>query len=165
MKKSSFALVVVALTGLTLVAATPMVLAGAPKGPAKETGYGPGMRGGHGPRHDGLRAAWNSLSQEDREKITEQKKAFLEETTELRREMRKKHLDLARELAEKNPDPQKAKAVQGGLSELQARLDQKRIEHWITIRRMVPNLDTGSGRWAMKGRKGYGWRDFGDKKQ
>jgi Spy/CpxP family protein refolding chaperone len=63
------------------------------------------------------------------------------------------------ELAKAEPDAAKASGLQKEISELQAQLDQKRIDHMVEMRKVAPN----AGRGYMRGgpMMGYGPRGGG----
>jgi len=126
-------------------------------------GMGPGMRGGwdhHGPgRHHGGYGCseygghmMGDLSDEDIQKIDEQREAFFKSTEDLRRNIYQKKLALQSEFAKKNPDAKKAADLQKEISDIRAQLDQKRIEHILEMRKINPN----AGRGFSRGFRGYG---------
>ena len=102
-----------------------------------ERGYGPGM---------------GALSQEQQTKLDEQRQTFFKGTEELRREIYQKELELKSELAKKDPDASKAADIQKALSALRGDMDQKRLEHQLKVKQIVP--------YAARGFKGGG-RGFG----
>ncbi len=128
-------------------------------------GYGPSGWGNHG-------SGWNhmgsggpgyghmmgDLNDDDFKKMDEERRDFFKETETLRQEVYQKELALESELAKKNPDVLKAVSLQKEVSGFKAQLDQKRIEHMIRIRGILP--DAGSrymGRGHMMGYgSGYG---------
>ncbi len=128
-------------------------------------GYGPSRWGNHG-------SGWNhmgsggpgyghmmgDLNDDDFKKMDEERRDFFKETETLRQEVYQKELALESELAKKNPDVLKAVSLQKEVSGFKAQLDQKRIEHMIRIRGILP--DAGSrymGRGHMMGYgSGYG---------
>ena len=148
-------------------------------GASADMGRGYGQRGrmhhGGGWHHDGYGhhgwGAFNDLSEEDRKKLEEERKAFFEETEELRREVYQKFLELASEMAKKNPDPAKAAAIQKTISDSQARLAQKRLDHLFRVRKINPDLAMGFGgghmgfgmmHGTMMGYGGSGYRGYPD---
>ena len=61
-------------------------------------------------------------------------KAFLKDTPELRDRLYEKERELQSELAKSDPDASKASGLQKEISDLQAQLDQKRINHRVEMR-------------------------------
>jgi hypothetical protein len=63
-------------------------------------------------------------------------------------------------VSKKNPDADKAGALQKEISELESELDQKRVDHMIKMRKLSPN----DGRGFMMGgyHMGYGSASPGD---
>ena len=128
-------------------------------------GYGSSGWGNHGSsgRHMGWHDSgyghmMNDLNDDDFKKMDEERQAFFKETETLRREVYQKELALESELAKKNPDTQKAVSLQKEISGFKAQLDQKRIEHMIRMRGIVPNAGRGfmgMGRMMGSG-PGYG---------
>lgn len=122
-----------------------------------EPGAGYTQRGYGGPRY------WDDMSDEDIAKLSEQRKAFFEETSELRENLYQKELELRAELAKKDPDAQKAVNLQKEISELKGQLDLKRLEHRIKMQKENPEVSASRG-FGYGGRgKGYGYggRDMG----
>lgn len=126
-------------------------------------GMGPGMmgeRGHHGPgwHHGG----WNNsgyghmagnLSDDELVQMNKKRSEFIEATENLRQDLYAKQLELISELAKNNPDFKRTSNLQNDISDLQARLDQKRIDHMIEMRKINP----GTGReFMVRGGMGYG---------
>jgi hypothetical protein len=107
-------------------------------GPGAYGGYGmgPGMMGYPGEGYGN----WGNLSGEDAKKIEKEQTTFFQATEKLRQDIYAKELELRSELAKENPDAAKAANVQKGISELKGRLDQKRVDHMITLRKIIPNV-------------------------
>jgi len=123
------------------------------------SGYGPGMMGpgaydgyGMGPGMMGYRgdSNWGALSKEDATKIEKEQTAFLKATEKLRQDLYAKGLELRSEFAKETPDAAKAANLQKELSELEGQLDQKRVDHMITLRKITPNVGMSfAGRGMM----------------
>ena len=113
--------------------------------------YGPD-RGGYGPRGD---FPAYDMSREQAEQIEKQREAFFTETEPLRERLYEKQTALRSELTRENPDMGKASELQKEISELQGQFDQKRLEHQMEMRKILP--DTGRG-FASRGMgpRGYG---------
>ena len=128
------------------------------RGMGRGMGYGRGM--GRGFR--GYNAA-TALSDEQIQKLEDQRKAFFEATKDLRQDLFAKQLELKSEFAKKSPNADKAAELQKDISQLRSQLDQKRIEHRLEMQKINPDLGRGPGRgfgrWGRGG--GYGgpcWR-------
>ena len=72
--------------------------------------------------------------------------AFFNASNEIRRQMCEKELTLRAELVKKETDVKVATALQKEISDLQAQLDQKRLEHTIKMKTIVPDAIFGCGR-------------------
>ncbi len=91
------------------------------------------------------------LTQDEIRQLEETREAFSKDTKELRYKLEDKGVALSRELAGENPDKQKAAKLQKEISELRSKLDQKRLNHQIETRKIVPKAGRG---WM----RGYGSR-------
>lgn len=154
------------------IALTIFMTAGASADKGRGYGHRGQMHHGGGWHHGGYGpAGWGGfgdLSEEDIKKLEEERKAFFEETKELRREVYQKRLELASEMAKQNPDPAKAAAIQKAISDAEAQLAQKRLDHLFQVRKINPDLGMGFGggghmgfdmmHFGMMGRSGYGYR-------
>jgi Spy/CpxP family protein refolding chaperone len=102
------------------------------------------------------------LTPEQREQMETERQAFFEATKIERQDLYAKRLELRAEMAKRQPDMNKASALQKAVSDLQASLDQKHLGHIMAMRKINP--DAGSG-WMMEGRgmghKGDGWGHHG----
>lgn len=112
-------------------------------------GYGPHMRG-YGPGYG------RNLSEEDAAKLEQAREKFFNETQNLREQLNEKELALRNELNKQNPDKGKLTQLQKELSNLQSQFDQKRIEHRLEVRNILPEGAVGRGGYG----RGYG-RGFG----
>jgi len=101
--------------------------------------HGPGWhhRGDYGQRYD------DPMSKEEYQQWEQQREAFFTETQDLRSNLYEKERELQNELAKSEPDAAKASGLQKEISELQSKLDQKRIDHMIEMRKLNPNADRG----------------------
>jgi Spy/CpxP family protein refolding chaperone len=98
-----------------------------------------------------------NLSDEEIEALEKKHKVFFEATEDLRRNIYSKQLELRSELAKSNPDTQKAMELQNKISDIEAKLDQKRIDHMIKMKKLNPDV----GREFMGGyHMGYGDSSF-----
>jgi Spy/CpxP family protein refolding chaperone len=100
--------------------------------------HGPGWHhGGYGPSYG------DELSQEEYRQFEQKREAFFEETRGLRESLFEKERALQDELSQSDPDAAKASRLQKKISDLQAELDQKRVDHMIEMRKLNPNIGRG----------------------
>ncbi|CAB5139362.1 hypothetical protein D3OALGA1CA_3768 [Olavius algarvensis associated proteobacterium Delta 3] len=118
--------------------------------------YGPGMH--HYGAYD--RGYDDRMSAEDYKAFEQKREAFLKETQDLRASLFDKERELQNELAKDEPDVTKASRLQKEVSKLESKLDQKRINHMVEMRKLNPNAGRGNYRGgAMMGggpMMGYG---------
>ena len=95
------------------------------------------------------------LSDEEIQKMDEQREAFFKSTEDMRLEIYQKRLALESEFAKKNPDAKNAANLQKEISDLKAQIDQKRIAHLIEMKKINPGLGAGFMGPGMMGH-GYG---------
>ena len=104
--------------------------------------HGPGWnQGGYG--CPGYGSMMGDMSEEEIQKMDEQRKAFFNSTEDLRRNIYQKRLALESEFAKKNIDAQIAANLQKEISDLKAQMDQKRIAHMIEMKKINPGLGAG----------------------
>jgi Spy/CpxP family protein refolding chaperone len=95
------------------------------------------------------------LSEEQRDQLEEARKAYFDETRELRDQLHEK-ADALRDALEADPvDAEAAAAIQADLSKIKAELDQKRLAHRIEMQKQFPDLEGGP---RYKGGRGHGRR-------
>ena len=113
-----------------------------------------GQGSGWGQREFAPSDCRDNLSDEQMTRLDEKRRAFFEETRNLRENLYQKELELRSELAKADPDAQKAADLQAEVSNLTAQLDQKRIAHRIKMKKENPEFfaDRGYG----KGGRGMG---------
>lgn len=133
-----------------------IVAAGASADPGRGYGYRGHMHHGTGWHHGGGYGssgwgAYNNLSEEDIRKLEEERKAFFEDTKDLRRQVYQKRLELASEMAKPNPEAARAAALQKEISGTRAQLAQKRLDHLFRVRKINPDLGMGFGGGGHKG--------------
>ena len=97
------------------------------------------------------------MSDQDIKALDKERKGFFEATEELREDIYSKQLELRSELAKSDPDTQKAMGLQNKISGLEAKLDQKRIEHMIKMRKINPHAGRG---FMEEDHMGYGYNSF-----
>jgi Spy/CpxP family protein refolding chaperone len=115
-------------------------------------GQGWHHQGGYGPVYEG------QLNNEQYKQFDQKREAFFKETQELRDKLFEKERELQNELAKDEPDASKASRLQKEISELQAQLDQKRIDHMIEMRKLNPNIGRG---YMMRGGPMMGYGSYG----
>ena len=98
----------------------------------------------------------NKLTKEQIQKIHEQRKAFFNETEDLRQQLYEKETDLKSVLAKKEPDVEKAKAIQKEISDLKSQLEQKKIDHYIKIKKINPYLGRKAWKSRYRNKEGFG---------
>lgn len=121
-------------------------------------GMGYDHHGGSGWHHEGRGGPgyghmMNDLGDAEIEKMENERNAFFKATENLRQDLYAKELELKTELYKENPDTRKAAKLQKEISNLEAKLDQKRIDHMVKMRKINP--DAGRG-FMGRGPMGYG---------
>jgi len=102
------------------------------------------MRGmGQFQKGNGVPTTAEGLSEDQIQKLQEERAAFQTATRDLRMELQSKVLALRSELAKKEPDAKTAKSLQKEVSALNAELAQKRIEHILEIKKIAPYAGVG----------------------
>jgi Spy/CpxP family protein refolding chaperone len=81
-----------------------------------------------------------NLSDEDQKTLDKERQAFFDETQDLRQDMYQKRLELRSELAKKNPDAQKAAALQKDISKLKEEFDRKRLDFIMRMKKINPDI-------------------------
>ena len=114
-------------------------------------GYGPFMDYGHGldidPRMGGfpLRSGFSPLTEEQRNQLEGLKNRFLEETAEFREALSSKSEELNTALTSEKPDEKKAKALQKEISDLRAKLAERRLDFRLEMAEIIPESGLGRG--------------------
>ena len=119
--------------------------------------HGPWGARGHGHRGRDYDYPYQSLSPEQREKLQAQEERFYQDTAELRRELYRKRLELQGLWVDPKANPEKIKAKQREVSELQRRIQEKALEHQLAIRELLPDEEIGQGAWCPGHGRGYGY--------
>ncbi len=70
---------------------------------------------------------------------------FYNDTAEIRNQIRTKSAELGTLLNSPNPDTEKAKSLQREISELQAKMDEKRLNYELEARKSAPEGSYGRG--------------------
>jgi Spy/CpxP family protein refolding chaperone len=119
-------------------------------------GTGPGMMDGRGMGRGMMNDP--NLSQEQRDQLSAERDKFLADTEELRDSIRDKRNALREEMSKQDPDTAKVGQIQKELSALQGDFDQKRVQHQLEVRKILPDDYRGAGgprngRGAHRGRQ------------
>jgi len=159
MKNFSKTIIILAIVGVVGFAATSFAGWGRGGG-----GNCWGQGSGWAQRGSGPAGYQSNLSDEEIDKLNQERQAFFEDTREVRGDIYQKKLELRSELAKKDPDAKKAVNLQKEISEFKGQLAQKRVEHRIKMQKQYPDLFAdrgfGQGRGHGKGRGGMR-RGFG----
>ncbi len=128
--------------------------------------HGPGWGGhmmgwGGGPGYGPYNRGYNdTLTAEQRDQIEALYKKFYDETSQLRNDLWTKSNELRETLNATEPNVEKAKTLQSEISDLRAKLDQKRLEFEIAEHKINPDTGYGWGNGRGYGRhmmgQGYG---------
>lgn len=143
--KSITKTLIAVLAAVAMVGIGVQAYAGRGHGAGHGKGYGMGqgcMGQGYGMGYHGM----SSLSEEDIQKIQEERTAFQEATREIRQQLYEKSLELETVLAKEQPDAEKAAAIQKEISQLETEFDQKRLDHVIKMKKINPNAGRGFAR-------------------
>jgi len=148
MKKLLTLLGIVALVGAIAV---PVLAHGPGWGGGRHMGWGPGP--GYGYCGDYGPGSGN-LTDEQRTQLDTLNKKFFDETAQLRNEIWTKSRELNALLNSPNPDGEKARALQKEISDLRAKMAEKRLDFEIEERKVAPDTRYGQGYGQGYGR---GW--------
>jgi Spy/CpxP family protein refolding chaperone len=114
------------------------------------SGYGDSESGRYGRGGRG----WGNLSEEDTKKVEKDREAFFKDTQDLRQSIYQTRLEMRAEMAKKDPDTNKLADLQKGLSGFEADFAQKRLNHRLEMKKLLPdNYQAGAG---MGRGRGYG---------
>ena len=120
--------------------------------------HGPGWHHGGGGEH-GYGYMRDNLSDDEIAALEKEREAFFNATETLRQDIYAKRLALRSELAKKDPDVKKAQDLQKEISDLEAKIDQERVDHMIKMKKINPNAGRGYGSGRGRGQGGgYCWR-------
>jgi len=138
MNKYTIIAVMLLLTGLL---AFPMIAVSQNVGTEKQsTTTGMDKERGHWKNR-----ATSNLTTEQREQIRKLHQKFREDNADTLKQLMTKHFDLKTVLSSDKPDLEKAKAIQKEISDLNAKLAQKRIDLYMDVRKINPNAKFGEG--------------------
>ena len=94
---------------------------------------------------------YGNVTKEQRSTLQELDKKFYNETATLRNEIVAMSDELNTLLNSADPDPEKAKTLQKSLSEVRAKMDEKRLAYTLEIRTIIPES-------RFRHRYGWGYR-------
>jgi len=83
------------------------------------------------------------LSDEENKKMDQQRNAFHKATKDLKQNIYQKQLELESEFAKKTLDAKKAAGIQKEISDIQAQIDQERVNHIIEMKKIDPDVGRG----------------------
>ena len=116
---------------------------------------GQGMRMGMMGHGMGMGMGMGNLTPDELKLFQAEKAALIKETETLRQRLYQKNLELRSELAKAKADPKKAGAIQKDISDIQATLDKKRLNHMLKLNKIKPGLG------GMNMGRGMGQRGMG----
>ncbi len=149
MKTNTVRNLLATLIAIAVIATGANAFAG--KGMGNRDGSGGGNGYGKGDCRYGRMNA--NLTDEQRAQIDAERNAYFEATKEERQEIFAKHQALKAEIAKQQPDAKVAENIQKEISELQTRLDQKRLKHIMAMKQINPDAARG---YLMDGRGHHG---------
>jgi zinc resistance-associated protein len=95
------------------------------------------------------------LTDSQRAELDKLYQQFVDDTAKMREEIWNKSAELDTLLDSSNPDPKKAKGLQREISDLQAKMSDKRVDFELQARKIAPNARSGRG-YGMGYGRGYG---------
>ena len=104
-------------------------------------------------------SAWVDLPDSQRAELDKLHQQFVDDTAKMREEIWNKSAELDKLLDSANPDPKTAKALQREISDLKAKMSEKRVDFMLQARKIAPNATFGRGYARGCGRDyhhGYG---------
>jgi Spy/CpxP family protein refolding chaperone len=105
--------------------------------------------GGGGPGSCGqVDRGYGYQNPEERNPQDQRDEAFYRDTSEIRNQIRSKSAELDTLLNGPNPDLERARSLQKEINELQAKMDEKRLNYELEERKRNPEARSG---------RGYGW--------
>ena len=96
---------------------------------------------------------YGSLTESQRAELDKLKQNFFNDTAKLREEIWTKSAELNTMLNSANPDANKVRALQKDISNLRAKMSEKRVNFELEARKIAPNARSGRGYGG-----GYGYR-------
>ena len=102
------------------------------------------------------RFCMNNMSEEQIKAMNEQRKAFFDATEDLRQGLYEKEAELMNVLAKKEPDAKKARAIQKEISDFEAQMHQKRLDHIIKMKKINPSCGRKACGLRHKDKRSFG---------
>jgi Spy/CpxP family protein refolding chaperone len=125
------------ITGIALLTSI-LVASAFAHSPGRSWGWGHHMM--HSWGRGGLSG---DLSEDQRNEISRLDQKYYNETVDLRKKLWTLETELQTVLSSESPDVGKAKSIQKDISDLRAKLDEKRIEYETEARKVVPDATSG----------------------
>jgi Spy/CpxP family protein refolding chaperone len=135
--------------------AFPVMAAAQGSGTGKNTGKMVGMERGKG-RMGNMGDKTSSLTTDQQQQIEKLQKKFRDDNADTLKQLMTKRFDLNTILDSDKPDADKAKAIQKEISDLDAKLAQKRIDLYIELSKIAPDAKFGRGLGKGMGMRGMG---------
>lgn len=110
--------------------------------PAFAWGFGHGHGRGMGPQDGG---AYAGLTDEQKKQLTDLDTKFRNDTSALRGQLWSRQGEMSALMDSSNPDPEKAKALQKEIGELQAKMGMERLKRDLEAKKIAPDLGMGRG--------------------
>jgi len=138
---------------LTCLFAVSILYAAEDTATGKGTGKMMGMQRGRA-QMGAMEGKASNLTDEQREQIEKLQKKFREDNADTIKQLMTKRFDLNTILSSDKPDAEKAKVIQKEISELQAKLAQKRLDLHFELARIAPDAKFGMGPGRRMGMMG-----------
>jgi Spy/CpxP family protein refolding chaperone len=148
----------ITITGMLLMAcvlAFPMMATSQDTKADKGTGRMMGMERGKG-QMGASGGQTSNYTTEQKDQIEKLNKKFRDDNADTIKQLMTKQFDLNTILDSDKPDADKAKAVQKDISDLNAKLAQKRIDLYVEMRKINPDAKFGMGAGRGSGMMGMG---------
>lgn len=95
--------------------------------------------------------AYGNLTGDQRNQLETLDRKFYEQTADLRSRLEAKSAELNSLLYAQNPDKAKIESIQRDIEDLQSKLDQKRLDYDLQVRKIDPNAGYGYNGYPMGG--------------
>ena len=115
-----------------------------------------GPWGQRGPRYFGPGDEFRSnLAPEQEQKVRAEQQKFYQDTAPLRRELHQKRLELEALWIDPKADRETIRSKQREVLEVQRQFQEKRLDHQLAIRDLLPEDVLGEGSWGMGPQRGH----------
>jgi len=101
-----------------------------------------------------MKGKTSNLTAEQQEQVEKLQKKFREDNADTIKQLMTKRFDLNTILSSEKPDADKARAAQKEISDLTAKLAQKRIDLYFELLKVNPDAKLGQGRGRGMGMMG-----------